>query len=55
MSKLIDIPKADTWDDNDSALGAGSHASSTTSIGASILDYRRENGRRYHAYKDGRM
>ncbi|ESU14203.1 hypothetical protein FGSG_13239 [Fusarium graminearum PH-1] len=28
--------------------------SSTTSISSSILDYRRENGRTYHAYKDGK-
>ena len=27
--------------------------SSTTSIGSSILRYRQENGRTYHAYKDG--
>jgi SAM-dependent methyltransferase len=28
--------------------------SSTTSISSSILNYRRENGRTYHAYKDGK-
>jgi hypothetical protein len=28
-------------------------ASSTTSIGSSILKHREENGRRYHAYKEG--
>lgn len=30
-----------------------SEISSTTSIGSSILKYRQENGRTYHAYKDG--
>lgn len=28
-------------------------ATSSTSLAASILDYRIENGRTYHAYKDG--
>ncbi|RKL40229.1 hypothetical protein BFJ70_g5459 [Fusarium oxysporum] len=28
--------------------------SSTASISSSILNYRRENGRTYHAYKDGK-
>uniref|UniRef100_A0A0D2XJI7 Uncharacterized protein n=1 Tax=Fusarium oxysporum (strain Fo5176) TaxID=660025 RepID=A0A0D2XJI7_FUSOF len=27
--------------------------SSTASVSSSILNYRRENGRTYHAYKDG--
>jgi hypothetical protein len=30
-----------------------SFASSTTSIGSSIMRHREENGRTYHAYKDG--
>ncbi|KAF4625669.1 hypothetical protein G7Y89_g12491 [Cudoniella acicularis] len=39
----------------DSAFGDGdSVASSTTSIGSSILKHREENGRTYHAYKDGK-
>ncbi|KAK7565345.1 S-adenosyl-L-methionine-dependent methyltransferase [Phyllosticta paracitricarpa] len=38
--------------DQDSALGDSS-ASHTTSLTPSILDYRYEHGRRYHAYKDG--
>jgi len=42
------LPEAD--DDNDSSLGT-ELASSTTSIGSSILNYRQENGRTYHAYK----
>jgi SAM-dependent methyltransferase len=45
------LPEADD-DDNDSSLGL-ELASSTTSIGSSILKYREENGRTYHAYKDG--
>ncbi|KAH6887099.1 S-adenosyl-L-methionine-dependent methyltransferase [Thelonectria olida] len=40
-------------DDGDSALGADA-ASSTQSISSSIIDYRRENGRTYHGYKDGK-
>ncbi|KUJ23806.1 S-adenosyl-L-methionine-dependent methyltransferase [Mollisia scopiformis] len=38
---------------NDSAYEGDSIASSTTSIGSSVLKYREENGRTYHAYKDG--
>ncbi|KAH6672371.1 S-adenosyl-L-methionine-dependent methyltransferase [Halenospora varia] len=45
--------EADDHHDTDSALG-DSIASSTTSIGSSILKYREENGRTYHAYKDGK-
>ncbi|KAI1073112.1 hypothetical protein LB507_008976 [Fusarium sp. FIESC RH6] len=37
--------------DGDSSLG--SETSSTTSITSSILKYRQENGRTFHAYKDG--
>lgn len=39
-------------DDNDSSLG-DDNTSSTASISSSILKYREENGRTYHAYKDG--
>ncbi|GKU02940.1 unnamed protein product [Fusarium langsethiae] len=39
--------------DTDSSLGE-EVLSSTTSISSSILNYRRENGRTYHAYKDGK-
>ncbi|KAL5322321.1 hypothetical protein ACEPPN_010294 [Leptodophora sp. 'Broadleaf-Isolate-01'] len=40
--------------DDDSAYDGDSTAgSSTTSIGSSILKFREENGRTYHAYKDG--
>ncbi|KAH7134652.1 S-adenosyl-L-methionine-dependent methyltransferase [Dactylonectria estremocensis] len=39
--------------DRDSSLGSDA-GSSTQSISSSILEYRRENGRTYHAYKDGK-
>lgn len=39
-------------DDNyDSAYETDAAGSSTTSIGSSVLKYREENGRTYHAYK----
>ncbi|RDL31152.1 S-adenosyl-L-methionine-dependent methyltransferase [Venustampulla echinocandica] len=45
----------DRLDDNDSSLGDDeSLASSMTSISSSILKHRVENGRTYHAYKDGK-
>jgi SAM-dependent methyltransferase len=40
--------------ENDSALGDNDAAGSTLSIGSSISKYRVENGRTYHAYKDGK-
>ncbi|KAK7415024.1 hypothetical protein QQX98_006161 [Neonectria punicea] len=42
----------DEQQDNDSSLG-DENASSTASIGSSIMRYREENGRTYHVYKDG--
>ncbi|OIW29299.1 S-adenosyl-L-methionine-dependent methyltransferase [Coniochaeta ligniaria NRRL 30616] len=41
-------------DDQDSALGDDDVAQSTSSLASSILDYRKENGRTYHGYKDGK-
>src|SRR2546423_9826381 len=41
------------YNDNDSALGGSVNGSYSTSLASSILDYRYENGRRYHAYRDG--
>lgn len=41
--------ESDDWE-ADSAVGE-SITSSTTSIGSSIMKYREENGRTYHAYK----
>ncbi|UQC90272.1 uncharacterized protein CLUP02_15802 [Colletotrichum lupini] len=46
------IVPQDAPDDNASELRE-SIASSSTSIASSILDYRIENGRTYHKYKDG--
>lgn len=40
--------------ENDSAIGEEDDHFSTTSISSSILKYREENGRTYHAYKDGK-
>ncbi|MCJ1299385.1 hypothetical protein MMC08_002177, partial [Hypocenomyce scalaris] len=40
--------------DKDSAYGGSSDSESNfTSINSSVRDYRNENGRTYHAYKDG--
>ncbi|CZT49179.1 related to methyltransferase [Rhynchosporium secalis] len=45
----------DDFNDYDSTLGEEeADLSSTTSVGSSILRYRQENGRTYHAYKDGK-
>jgi hypothetical protein len=43
--------EAEDDDYADSAYDGDSVASSTTSIGSSVLKYREENGRTYHAYK----
>ncbi|TEA14151.1 Secondary metabolism regulator LAE1 [Colletotrichum sidae] len=40
--------------DDDSSVSRTSLASSTTSVASSIREYRQENGRTYHKYKDGR-
>ena len=39
--------------DRDSAYGESLYASDTASITSAITKYRYENGRRYHAYRDG--
>ncbi|KAJ4220094.1 hypothetical protein NW757_014529 [Fusarium falciforme] len=49
----IVAPDEDAADDRDSSLGDDT-ASSTESLRSSIFDYRRENGRTYHRYKDGK-
>ncbi|KAF9768534.1 hypothetical protein IL306_014162 [Fusarium sp. DS 682] len=49
----VAIVPDDATDDTDSSLGDDLQ-SSTASISSSILNYRRENGRTYHAYKDGK-
>ncbi|TVY74425.1 putative methyltransferase tdiE [Fusarium oxysporum f. sp. cubense] len=48
----VDEHAAQDDTDADSALG-DDNASDTTSLRSSILRYREENGRTYHAYKDG--
>ncbi|KAK1574593.1 methyltransferase domain-containing protein [Colletotrichum navitas] len=49
-----DILAADNVSDDDASLNRESIASSTTSVTSSVLDYRIENGRTYHRYKDGK-
>jgi hypothetical protein len=39
--------------DRDSAYGESIHAGDTASITSAITKYRYENGRRYHAFRDG--
>ncbi|KFY88679.1 hypothetical protein V498_06694 [Pseudogymnoascus sp. VKM F-4517 (FW-2822)] len=48
----IDEQEENEFDDTDSAYG-DSVASSSTSLASSITRYQYENGRRYHAYKQG--
>jgi SAM-dependent methyltransferase len=40
--------------DNDSGLGVSTNGSYSTSLKSSILNYQYENGRRYHAYRNGK-
>ena len=41
-------------DDNDSTFGGSiGNRTETTSLAASIFNYRRENGRTYHSYRAG--
>jgi len=44
--------EADEFDDSDSSLG--DLQNSTASLSSSILKFREENGRTYHAYQDGK-
>jgi hypothetical protein len=41
------------FNDNDSALGGSLIGYDTHTIASYMTDYRYENGRRYHAYRDG--
>ncbi|KAK2923271.1 hypothetical protein FoTM2_016793 [Fusarium oxysporum f. sp. vasinfectum] len=50
---VIIAPDDNDVADQDSSFGSET-ASSTTSLRSSILDYRHENGRTYHRYKDGK-
>ncbi|KAG4256548.1 hypothetical protein FPRO03_14012 [Fusarium proliferatum] len=51
----IVAPDEGVQDDRDSSMGDRQDAtSSAASLSSSILDFRHENGRTYHAYKDGK-
>ncbi|RKK53631.1 hypothetical protein BFJ69_g17815 [Fusarium oxysporum] len=50
---VIVAPDDNDVGDQDSSLGDET-ASSTASLRSSILDYRHENGRTYHRFKDGK-
>ncbi len=41
------------YDDNDSAFGGSLIGCDTDTLASFITDYQYENGRRYHAYRDG--
>ncbi|KAF6825075.1 methyltransferase domain-containing protein [Colletotrichum musicola] len=47
------VVEPDDFNDNDSSLG-DDNASTTASLSSSILDYRKENGRTYHRFRDGK-
>ncbi|KAF4855884.1 putative urea carboxylase [Colletotrichum siamense] len=47
------VVKSIVTDENASEIGTGV-ASSTASVTSSVLSYREENGRKYHAYKEGK-
>ncbi|KAF4925411.1 Secondary metabolism regulator LAE1 [Colletotrichum viniferum] len=50
-----DVVEPDDFNDNDSAVGDTNDGTSTTaSLNSSILDYRKENGRTYHRFRDGK-
>ncbi|WQF84642.1 Putative S-adenosyl-L-methionine-dependent methyltransferase superfamily [Colletotrichum destructivum] len=49
-----DILAVDAETEDTSSITYGSLASSTTSVTSSVLGYRLENGRTYHAYKEGK-
>ncbi|KAL0775838.1 hypothetical protein CaCOL14_007125 [Colletotrichum acutatum] len=49
-----DVITVEEVTDDDSSATDQSVASSSTSLSSSILDYRLENGRTYHKYKDGK-
>ncbi|KAH7183588.1 S-adenosyl-L-methionine-dependent methyltransferase [Fusarium flagelliforme] len=53
---FIVAPDENLQDDRDSSIGDDSSVaiSSTASLSSSILDFRQENGRTYHGYKEGK-
>lgn len=48
-----DEDEDDGINDNDSAFGGSLIGCDTDTLASYITDYRYENGRRYHAYRDG--
>ncbi|TDZ32612.1 Secondary metabolism regulator LAE1 [Colletotrichum spinosum] len=50
----VPVLAAEEFTDEESATERGSIASSSTSVSSSIREYRTENGRTYHKYKDGK-
>ncbi|KAK3115654.1 hypothetical protein LTR53_004807 [Teratosphaeriaceae sp. CCFEE 6253] len=52
-AQLAEEQDLEPEDDTDSALGSDTE-SQTTTLSESIYNYRREHGRTYHAYKDGK-
>ncbi|KAK5706214.1 hypothetical protein LTR97_001201 [Elasticomyces elasticus] len=53
VAQLAEEQELEAEDDADSALGSDTE-SATTTLSESIYNYRREHGRTYHAYKDGK-
>lgn len=47
-------PITDDSSEIDSALGESEAESDTTSLASSVLNYKYENGRRYHSYREGK-
>lgn len=54
MTEPNNVPLEAEDDGYDSAIDTSLPTSSTASISSSIMKYRQENGRTYHAYKDGK-
>ncbi|XEU97659.1 hypothetical protein FSHL1_002945 [Fusarium sambucinum] len=50
---VLEVDEIDTNDSDQDSFLQTDEESSTSSISSSILHYRQENGRTYHAYKDG--
>lgn len=50
---FADVEQQREFDDNDSAFGGSLIGCDTDTLASFITDYRYENGRRYHAYRDG--
>ncbi|KAH8651602.1 S-adenosyl-L-methionine-dependent methyltransferase [Tricladium varicosporioides] len=52
--QAVALEADDNINENDSAFGDDNYESSTASISSSIMKHREENGRTYHAYKEGK-